>query len=87
MQPHTRIYFKHFDYVIAEEVMCECCGSPAVDVHHINGRIGPDANDIKNLMALCRKHHTMAHDEKLSKGELEYIHNNFLLGNRIIFVK
>ena len=86
MQPHTRIYMKHFDYVVAEEVMCECCGSPAVDVHHINGR-GPGKDIIANLIGLCRKHHTMAHDEKLSKGELEYIHNNFLLGHRINFVK
>ena len=87
MQAHTRIYMKHFDYVVAEEVVCECCHRMAVDIHHINGRIGEGANDIKNLIALCRKCHNLAHDEKISKGELQYIHNNFLLGHRIQFLK
>jgi len=86
MQNHTKIYFKHFDYAYAEEVVCECCHRPAVDIHHINGR-GEGKDVIENLIGLCRKCHTMSHDEKLSKGELQYIHNNFLLGHRITFIR
>lgn len=86
MQIHTKIYMKHFDYVVAEEVMCECCHRPAVDVHHIHGR-GPGKDVIANLIGLCRKCHNLAHDEKLSKGELQLIHNYFLQGDRRQFVK
>jgi hypothetical protein len=86
MTPHAKVYFNHFDYVVQEEVMCECCTRPAVDIHHINGRIGPEANTIKNLIALCRKCHDLAHAEKISKGELAFIHNNVLVGNRKVFI-
>ena len=86
MTPHAKIYFKYFDYVVPEEVMCEACTRPAVDIHHINGR-GPGKNVISNLMALCRKCHDIAHQSKLSKGDLQYIHNNVLLGYRKKFIK
>lgn len=85
MTEHCKVYMKHFDYVVQEEIMCEACGSPAVDIHHIDGR-GNDKNVISNLMALCRKHHTMAH-EKLPKSEMQYIHNFFLTGRRKVFLK
>jgi predicted restriction endonuclease len=77
---------RHFDYVTQSEILCECCHSLAVDIHHINGR-GKDKDVISNLVALCRKHHTMAHDEKISKSEMQYIHNYFLTGQRKIFIK
>jgi 5-methylcytosine-specific restriction endonuclease McrA len=77
----------YFGYGEQDVILCEACGRPAVDIHHINGRVGEDANKIENLMALCRKCHTKAHEGKLSKGELQYIHNNFLLGNRKQFIK
>jgi hypothetical protein len=38
-------------------------------------------------MAMCRRCHTMAHNEEISKSELEYIHNNFLQGRRKRFLK
>ena len=86
MQKHTTIYFKHFDYGETDILLCECCQRQAVDIHHIQGR-GKGKDVIENLMALCRRCHDMAHMEKLSKGELQYIHNNFLNGVRKQFVK
>jgi len=93
MKPHVRIYLKYFDIGMEDIVQCEACGKQGrvdygnFDIHHIYGRVGNDANNIKSLMLLCRKCHTKAHEGKLSKSELQYIHNNFLQGNRIKFIK
>ena len=86
MLKHTKIYMKYFDYGEQDFIPCEACGREAVDIHHIHGR-GKDKDIIENLMALCRRCHEKAHQEKLSKSELEYIHNNFMLGHRIQFMK
>lgn len=85
MQPHTKIYMQHFDYVVAEEIMCEACGSPAVDIHHIFGR-GEGRDVITNLMALCRKHHDMAH-KNVTKSEMQLIHGFYMSGVRRRFLK
>jgi len=77
MQKHTKIYMEYFGYQIAEDVSCEFCNYPAVDIHHIHGRgIGKDI--ISNLMALCRTCHNRAHNELVSKSELQIIHDKFL---------
>lgn len=88
MTNHVKIYMQYFDYVTQEEIPCEACHSPAVDIHHINGRTG-DCDNIKNLIALCRKCHERAHGTKyyVSKDSFQYIHNNYLAGNRKIFLK
>lgn len=86
MTKHCRIYLKHFDYGEQDFIPCESCGREAVDIHHINGR-GEGMDIIKNLMAVCRRCHDMAHNEKLSKSDMQYIHNNFLLGYRKQFMK
>jgi hypothetical protein len=88
MTPHVKIYMVYFDYAVPEEIVCEACGSPAVEIHHIQGR-GKDKNVIINLMALCRKSHERAHGTKnyVSKEEFQYIHNNFMWGNRRAFLK
>lgn len=86
MKSYTKIYMDYFDYKVAEEVFCECCGRPAVDIHHIYGR-GKDKDVISNLQALCRKHHTMAHESKIAKSDLQYIHNTVLSGHVKTFVK
>lgn len=83
---HYQIYAKYFDYGEKDFIPCEACGREAVDIHHIYGR-GKDKDVIKNLMALCRKCHTKAHNGEISKGNMQYIHNNFLVGNRKQFVK
>ena len=80
---------KYFDYGLTDFVPCEACGSHAVDVHHINGRNIPDANNIKNLMALCRTCHNRAHGSihPVSKSEFQLMHNYFLQGIRKSFLK
>jgi predicted restriction endonuclease len=84
MTPHCKIYMNHFDYKVAEEIMCEACGNPAVDIHHIYGR-GEGRDVITNLMALCRKHHEKAHST-ITKSEMQLIHNFFLSGQRKKFL-
>ena len=85
MQKYIKIYLDHFDYKTESEVICEACGNLAVDIHHIDGR-GKDKDVIKNLMALCRKHHIQAHTI-LPKSEMQLIHNYFLQGTRKQFLK
>ena len=85
MQHHTKVYYNHFSYGIEDFIPCEACGKQAVDIHHIFGR-GKDKDEITNLMALCRKHHTMAHGE-IKKDDMLYIHRSFMAGERKIFIK
>lgn len=87
MTNHVKVYFQYFDYKVAEEVMCEACGNPAVDIHHIRGRgVGMDV--IGNLMALCRKCHDRATTSKnyVKPDEMQLIHNYFLQGTRKHFL-
>ena len=88
MQKHTKIYFDYFDYGEQDVIPCEACTRPAVDIHHIHGR-GKGKDVIKNLIALCRKCHDMAHNSKnhITPEDFQYIHNNFLVGNRKQFLK
>lgn len=85
---HVKVYMEYFDYVTQSEILCEACGRPSNDIHHINGR-GKDKDVIKNLMALCRKCHERAHGSKdyVSKEDFQYIHNNVLAGNKKQFLK
>ncbi len=78
----------YFDYGEQDVILCEACGSPAVDVHHIHGR-GPGKDVINNLIAVCRKCHDRAHSSKnhVTPGEFQYIHNSFLAGVRKQFLK
>jgi 5-methylcytosine-specific restriction endonuclease McrA len=80
MQKHTKIYMRFFDYGEQDIIRCECCGKTGridgdgFDLHHINGRVGKDANEIKNLILLCRTCHSRAHGigkYPLSKGEVQ----------------
>jgi len=86
MKNHTKVYFKYFDYGEQDIVPCEACGSPAVDIHHIFGRVGEDSDSIDNLMALCRKHHERAHKD-ISKETMLLIHKCYLSGQRKTFLK
>jgi predicted metal-binding protein len=85
MQAHTKIYMKYFDYGESDIILCEACHRVAQDIHHINGR-GKGKDIIPNLMALCRLCHSKVHEGKINNGDLQYIHNNFLAGNRKIFI-
>lgn len=86
MQPHTKIYFKHFGISFNESgwhdpINCEVCNRRAVDIHHINGRWNKEnSNDIENLIALCRSCHEDAHNGLLTKGDLHIAHYAKLRG-------
>jgi 5-methylcytosine-specific restriction endonuclease McrA len=42
--------------------ICEHCGAfEMTDVHHIEGRGGPDPHRLDNLVGLCRRCHEDAH--------------------------
>jgi hypothetical protein len=85
MTPHAKIYLNYFELGEQDFIPCEACGVQAVDIHHIYGR-GEGRDVITNLMALCRKHHTAAHTN-ITKSEMQFIHNNFMMGNRKKFLK
>jgi len=89
MTKHCRIYMKYFDYGEQDVILCEACGRPAKDIHHIEGR-GKGKDVIENLIALCRQCHDRAHgigNVPLSKSEIQYIHNSFIAGDRHRFLK
>lgn len=84
MTPHVRTYMKYFGYKIQSDIMCEYCGSPANDVHHLQPRsIAPKhkVNLITNLMGLCREHHERAHREVEFNNALKEVHRRKLLAN------
>jgi hypothetical protein len=92
MQKHIKAYLDYFDLGEQDLIACEFCmkegrvDGSGFDIHHIAGRVGKDANDIKNLICLCRKHHDMVH-AGMPKSEVRYIHNFVLTGRRKIFIK
>jgi 5-methylcytosine-specific restriction endonuclease McrA len=76
MQPHIKAYFKYYNYKLQSDILCEVCNSPAVDIHHIEGRMkhNPELNKVENLIGLCRACHSAAHASKLTKEYLQDIH-------------
>mgnify|MGYP003146222486 CR=1 FL=1 len=80
MKNHTKIYLKYFDYLGSEFIPCECCGSKAVDIHHIKARGmgGSSKDDINNLMAVCRKCHLEYGDKTKHLEWLQKVHNQRL---------
>ena len=94
MQKHIKTYLDHFGFRIQEDCFCEIpkCGVPAQDIHHIipRSKFGSkrkdEQDDIKNLMALYRKHHDDAHAEKLSNEYLKGVHQIFIHGHNDILV-
>lgn len=77
MQKYVKIYMDHFGYGEQNFIPCEICGQKAVDVHHIDGR-GKGKDVIENLMALCQKHHTYAHEGKINKMVYIIRHEQFI---------
>lgn len=79
MKRHTKTYMDYFGYGIDDVIICECCDyNRAVDIHHVIYKSRGGSDSITNLCALCRDCHNLAHAEKLSKIELQMIHNKFL---------
>lgn len=77
MKKHTQIYLKAMGYDAHDWIPCEICHLQAVDIHHINSRgMGgtKQADTIDNLMAVCRKCHTIFGDRTDLKDWLKEIH-------------
>jgi len=78
MKRHTKIYLEHFGH--PTWMPCEVCGTTAVDINHIEprGMGGSKKKDyIENLVAMCRECHLKFEAKKISKQELQEIHNQF----------
>lgn len=67
MKNHVRVYYEAFGYDESSLILCEICGRPATDIHHIEPRSKfgsknrADMDHISNLVALDRKCHMDAH--------------------------
>lgn len=83
MKKHVKIYTDYFKLGIDSTAECEYCHiqgpiNNGFDIHHIFGRIGKNANNIENLICLCRQCHNNAHNELYSKHELLIKHQKNL---------
>jgi 5-methylcytosine-specific restriction endonuclease McrA len=81
MKRHTQIYMNHFGYDISSWIPCEVCGKTAIDIHHVEARgLGgsKEADNIENLMALCREDHIKFGDKKQYKEFLKEKHQEKL---------
>ena len=75
---------KHFNYVLDDFIPCECCGSRAVDIHHIENRGSGGSKDkdrIENLMAVCRPCHLVHGDVPYKVDWLKRLHKEKLDGH------
>ena len=85
MQKHVKIYMKAFEYGEQDVILCENCGqSRAVDIHHILFRSRGGKDKITNLMALCRKCHTISHADRKMNDRLKKVHHDYLKISEII---
>ena len=67
MKKHVKIFLQNFGYGEQDFIPCLMCGKKAVDIHHIEARGmgGSKTKDtIDNLVALCRKCHIKAENNK-----------------------
>ena len=77
MKNHTKTYLNFFGYDTSDFIPCEMCGLKAQDIHHIEARgMGGSkhADNIENLMALCRQCHIDFGDKKQHKEMLKVVH-------------
>lgn len=71
----------YFGYVADDVILCEICGRRGQDIHHIEARgMGgrESADNIENLMAVCRQCHVKYGDKKQYMDFLKDIHNQLL---------
>jgi 5-methylcytosine-specific restriction endonuclease McrA len=54
------------------DLSCSICGwkEGSLDIHHINGRKIPNANQHENLTVLCPNCHRLTHEGKIGKDRL-----------------
>ena len=87
MKNHTKTYINYFGYQIPSDCVCEICGAPAVDIHHIEARgmggsPSGEKDKIENLMAICRNDHVKYGDVPEFKQLLKDIHLKFMQINK-----
>ena len=81
MQKHTLNYLQGMGLDSSDTILCEVCGSQAVDIHHIEARGMGGSNEkdtISNLMGLCRQHHIEFGDKKQYKEYLKKVHYEYM---------
>lgn len=81
MKKHTKIYMDYFGYALDDFIPCEICGRRGQDIHHIEARgMGgsKSADNIENLMAVCRQCHVEYGDKKQYIDFLKDTHNQLL---------
>ena len=80
MEKYIRVYMDFFGYDIAEDIIFEVTGGLAKNIHHLNGRIGKNKEDINGLIALRYDLHDAIHTGKsaYSKNDLIAIHIKFM---------
>ena len=74
MQKYVKVYLSFFGYGEQDFVPCELCGQRAADIHHLLSRSRGGKDNIENLIALCRLHHTEAHTRKEFNEQLKELH-------------
>ena len=84
MSDYKDIYYKALGLYKVDTALCEICGKPAVDIHHIErrgmgGTTNPESNSIFNLMALCRDCHIEYGDKVKYKRWLKVKHMRMLM--------
>jgi 5-methylcytosine-specific restriction endonuclease McrA len=81
MQKHVKNYLKFFNIGLQDRVLCEFCGTGCngIELHHIIYRSHGGSDEVGNIIALCRDCHNKAHNNEISKNELQVIHNLKLL--------
>jgi len=70
---YVKTYLKFHNYQLQSDVMCEVCGMPADEIHHIHAKgMGgnPKADCIENLIGICRSCHDKAHAGEITEDEL-----------------
>lgn len=73
---YKRKYLRSIDAGEQDIILCELCNAPAQAIHHIHekgmgGRAGAD--ELDNLIALCRKCHDRAHRGEIARAALVII--------------
>lgn len=78
---HILNYYKELGIDLGCWVGCEVCNVTSVDIHHVipRSKFGSkrkeEQDNIRNLIALCRDCHNLAHDNKITKETLQEIVN------------
>ncbi len=84
MKKHIKEYYENLNLGEQDFVFCELhyitigASIRATDIHHIIYRSHGGEDEFGNLIALCRRCHTHAHDEKISKDKLKEVHLEFI---------